>query len=46
MNMNTRFDFAVAEALRRSLLDGWLLTNPADLSYQRRPSGALRIPEF
>ncbi|WP_255221008.1 hypothetical protein [Herbaspirillum rubrisubalbicans] len=44
--MNIRFDFAVAEALRRSLLDGWLLTNPADLSCHRQPPGALRTPEF
>jgi len=44
--MNLRFDFAVAEALRRKLLDGWLPAHGTDLHGLGQPSAMLRRPEY
>jgi hypothetical protein len=38
--MNMQFEFAVAERLRRSLLDGWLLPHPVG------PDGTGQSPEI
>lgn len=45
-SMSCRFDFAVAEAMRRKLLDGWMIVDPAAPPHLRHRDEFGARPEF